>query len=209
LASSIHSSHLNLRADIANALALPASHVEPHWFAAYTFAHHEKRVATELDARNVERFLPLYTSVRRWKDRRVQLELPLFPGYVFVRLPLSERLRVVQIPSVVRLVGFGGLPTALPDNEMDAMRSGLSHGLAAEPHPFLTVGRRVRITAGPFAGLEGILKRKKNSLRVVVSLELIQCSIAVDVDACDVQSVLHSSAVLRKDSRSIVSPFPG
>jgi len=93
---------------------------------------------------------------------------------------------VLQIPSVVRLVGFNGLPTPLPDTEMETLRSGLSERLRAEPHPFLTVGRCVRIRNGPFAGLEGILKRKKSNLRVVVSLELIQRSVAVDVDAADV-----------------------
>src|SRR5467141_5093970 len=150
---------------------------QARWYAAYTCANHEKHVAAELEAREVEHFLPLYSSVRRWKDRRVQLELPLFPGYVFVRLALCDRLRVVQIPSVVRLVGFGGLPTALPDKEMEILRGGLSQSLRMEPHPFLTVGRRVRITGGPFAGLEGILKKKKGSLRAVVSLNLIQRSV--------------------------------
>src|SRR5258708_33232190 len=132
---------------------LPISFVEPRWYAAYTCAQHEKRVAAELGMREVEHFLPLFSSVRRWKDRRMQLELPLFPGYIFVRLALRDRLRVVQIPSVVRLVGFNGQPTALPDTEMEIMRSGLSQSSRAEPHPFLTVGRRVRITNGPFAGL--------------------------------------------------------
>jgi transcription antitermination factor NusG len=174
-------------ADHAGTVALPALWAEQHWYAAYTYANHEKRVAAEMGARDVEHFLPLYSSIRRWKDRRVQLEFPLFPGYVFVRLPLSERLRVAQIPSVVRLVGFGGLPTALPDVEMEILRTGLSERLRAEPHPFLTVGRRVRITGGPFAGLEGVLKRKKSSLRVVVTLELIHRSVAVDVDAADVR----------------------
>ena len=164
--------------------------VEPRWYAAYTCANHEKHVAAELGARDVEHFLPLYSSVRRWRDRRVSLDLPLFPGYVFVRLVLSDRMRVVQIPSVVRLVGFGGLPTELPDTEMEIMRSGLSQSLRAEPHPFLTVGRRVRITAGPFAGLEGVLKKKRNSLRVVVSIGLIQRSVAVDVDVADVAPAL-------------------
>jgi transcription antitermination factor NusG len=159
---------------------------QARWYAAYTCANHEKRVAAELGARDVEHFLPLYGSMRRWKDRRVQLQLPLFPGYVFVRIAQCQRLRVVQIPSLVRLVGFGGLPTALPDAEMEIMRSGLSQNLRAVPHPFLTVGRRVRITCGPFAGLEGVLKRKKSGMRVVVSLELIQRSVAVDVDAADV-----------------------
>jgi transcription antitermination factor NusG len=161
---------------------------QARWYAAYTCANHEKRVAAELGARDVEHFLPLYSSMRRWKDRRVQLELPLFPGYVFVRFALCNRLRVVQIPSLVRLVGFGELPTALPDTEMEIMRSGLSQNLRAKPHPFLSVGRRVRITGGPFAGLEGVLRRKKNNLWVVVSLELIHRSVAVDVDMTDVAS---------------------
>jgi transcription antitermination factor NusG len=171
------------------AVHLPDSFLEPHWYAAYTCANHEKRVAAELQTLEVNQFLPVYSSVRRWKDRRVSLELPLFPGYVFVRLALRDRLRVMQIPSVVRLVGFNGLPTALPDTEMEALRSGLSKRLRAEPHPFLTVGRRVRIRAGPLAGLEGILKRRKSSLRVIVSLHLIQQSMAVEVDAADLSPV--------------------
>lgn len=160
---------------------------EEQWYVTYTCANHEKRVAAELAARSVEYFLPLFRSVHRWKDRRVALDLPLFPGYVFVRFALRDRLRVLQIPSVVRLVGFNGQPAALPDEEMEILRSGLTRQLGAEPHPYLSVGRRVRITNGPLAGLEGILKRKKNNLRVLVSLELIQRSIIVDVDGSDVQ----------------------
>src|SRR5256885_9453838 len=90
-----------------NLMEQKPSMMRPHWYALYTRANHEKRVATELRERAVEHFLPLYRSVRRWKDRRVNLEMPLFPGYVFVRLALVDRLRVVQIPSAVRLVGFG------------------------------------------------------------------------------------------------------
>src|SRR5216683_5478383 len=176
-------------ADYAGAVAQTALWAEQHWYAAYTCAKHEKRVAAELGAREVEHFLPMYSSVRRWKDRRVTLDLPLFPGYVFVRLALRDRMRVVQIPSVVRLVGFGGLPTALPDAEMEILQAGLSQSPNAGPHPFLGVGRHVRITGGPFAGLEGILKRRKSRLRVVVSLELIQRSVAVDVDAADVEVI--------------------
>jgi transcription antitermination factor NusG len=170
-----------------NGVILSASFIQPHWYAAYTRAQHEKRVAAELVMREVEHFLPLYSSVRKWKDRRVQLESPLFPGYVFVRLALRERLRVLQIPSVVRLVGFNGQPAALPDSEMEIMRSGLSQSSRAEPHPFLTVGRHVRITGGPFAGLEGVLRRKKSGTRVIVSLGLIHRSVAVDVDIADVR----------------------
>ena len=152
------------------------------WYAAYTCANHEKRVAQQLAQRSVEHFLPLYEAVRRWKDRRVRVQLPLFPGYVFVRLPLRDRLQVLQIPSLVRLVGFNGLPTALPDHEMEAMRDGLTRQLRAEPYPYLTAGRRVRIIRGPLEGLEGILLRKKGKLRVVLSLQLIMRSIIVDID---------------------------
>ena len=170
-----------------DALIMPSSSLEQRWYAAYTCANHEKRVATELGVREVEHFLPLYSSVRRWKDRRVKLTFPLFPGYVFVRLALRDRLRVVQIPSVARLVGFNGMPAALPDEELEILRAGLCQGLRAEPHPFMTVGRRVRITGGPFAGLEGVLKRKKSNLRVVISLNLIQRSVAVEVDEGELQ----------------------
>ncbi len=164
-----------------------ARYCEPQWYAAYTCANHEKRVAEQLKQRAVEHFLPLYESVRRWKDRRVRLELPLFPGYVFVRLALRDRLQVLQIPSVVRLVGFNGLPTALPDNEMERLRNGLTRQLHAEPHPYLTVGRRVRVRRGPLQGAQGILIRKKGFFRVVLSLDLILRSVAVEVDAADLE----------------------
>src|SRR5271165_4662106 len=91
---------------------------QPFWFAAYTSANHEKRAAAEISRRGVESFLPLYRAVRRWSDRRVQLEMPLFPGYVFVHLALRERLRVLMVPGVARLVGFGGLPAALPEEQI-------------------------------------------------------------------------------------------
>lgn len=175
----------------AGELSLPAWFLEPHWYAAYTAANHEKRVASELHARDVEYFLPLYSSVRRWKDRRVRLEMPLFPSYVFVRLALRERLRVLQIPSVVHLVGFAGRPTALPDHEMVVLRSGLSQGLCAEPHPFLTAGRRVRIKGGPFAGFEGILVRRKGKSRVVLSVDAVLRSIVVDLEAVDLEPIFQ------------------
>jgi transcription antitermination factor NusG len=104
-------------------------------------------------------------------------------------MALADKQRVVQVPSVVRVVGFGGLPAALPEWEMEIVRAALTRGVRAEPHPFLTVGRRVRITGGVFAGLEGILKQRKSGLRVVVSLELIQRSVAVDIEAADVQAI--------------------
>jgi transcription antitermination factor NusG len=159
------------------------------WFAAYTCANHEKRVARQLEERAVEHFLPLYASVRRWQDRRVTLQLPLFPGYLFVRLAASERLRVLQVPGVVHLVGFGGSPCALPENEIETLRSGLGTAVSVHPHPYLIVGRRVRVRSGPLAGLMGILKKRKNQTRLIVCVELIQRAMAVELDEADLQAV--------------------
>lgn len=167
----------------------PAQYLKPRWYAAYTSANHEKRVAEQLKVRSVQHFLPLYPSVRRWKDRRITLEMPLFPGYVFVHLALRDRLRVLQIPGLARLVGFNGTPTALPEEEIEALQVGLTNGVRAEPHPYLTVGRRVCVRTGPLAGLEGILLRKKNGSRFIISLDLIMRSIATEIDAAELESI--------------------
>ncbi len=170
--------------------ALPINHCQLHWYAAYTCANHEKRVAEQLSARGVSHFLPLYTSVRQWKDRRVTLQLPLFAGYVFVRMALRDRLQVQQIPGVARLVGFNGLPTALCDEEIEMVRMGLESGVCVQPHAFLTLGQRVRVINGPMAGLQGILKRRKGLARLVVSVEVIQRAIAVEIDQADVEPIV-------------------
>jgi transcription antitermination factor NusG len=162
---------------------------EMKWYAAYTSANHEKKVHEQLELRTVESFLPLYETVRRWRDRRMRLQLPLFPGYVFAHIALQDRLQVLQVPGVVRLVGFNGQPAALPDEDIDGLRRGLMSGVLAEPHPFLTVGRRIRITSGPLAGREGILLRRKGSLRVVLSIDLIERSLAVDVAQEDLELI--------------------
>ncbi len=179
--------------DLSPAALLPSSYLEEHWYAAYTCANHEKRVAAELQARAVEHFLPLYSSFRRWKDRRIHLSLPLFPGYVFVRLALREKLRVLQIPGLVRLVSFNGQPFALPDDEMDMLRSGLEEQLRFEPHPYITAGRRVRVKSGPLSGFEGIVVRRKGRSRFVLSLEAIQRSIVADLDAADLRPIFQKS----------------
>lgn len=159
------------------------------WYAAYTHARHEKKVSLQLEERRIEHFLPVYRSVRRWKDRRKELDLVLFPGYVFVRLPLTDRLRVLQLPGVVRFVSFNGQPAPLPGVEIEALRNGLAQGVRAEHHPYLTVGRRVRVTHGPMAGAEGILLRTKNNCRIVISIDAIMRSIAVEINEEDVTPV--------------------
>jgi transcription antitermination factor NusG len=166
-----------------------AAYAQPCWYAAYTRARHEKRVAEQLEKRDIECFLPLYGAVHLWKDRRMRVELPLFPGYVFVRIPLEARLRVLELPSVVRFVSFNGRPAPLPAFEIETLRTGLAMRWCAEPHPYLTVGQRVRIKSGPFEGLEGVLKRKKDNFRLVLSVDLIMRSILLDIDGAEVEAV--------------------
>lgn len=168
---------------------LPPEYVQQKWYAVYTCARHEKRVADQLEHKSIETFLPLYETVRRWKDRRKHLELPLFPGYVFVRLALKDRLQVLEIPSVVRLVGFNGRPSSLPDLEMEALRNSLSRRLPLEPHPYLNTGVRVLVRSGPLQGLEGVLIRRRKRLRFVVSLHLIARSVTAEIDEADLQPI--------------------
>jgi len=159
------------------------------WYAAYTRSRHEKVVAETLEKRTVEHFLPLYETVRKWKNGRFKVQLPLFPGYLFVHIALRDRLRVLQVPGVVRLVGFNGVPAALPQADVEIIRSALRKGIEAEPHPYLRVGQRVRIISGPMEGLQGILLRRRGRPRVVVSVDLIMRSVALDIDAAQVEPV--------------------
>ena len=159
-----------------------------NWYVICTMPRHEKQVAAQLSGRSIEHFLPLYEEVHRWKDRRAKVLLPLFPGYVFVRVPLMDRLQVQMVPGVLRFVGFGGPPVALDSLEMKRLRDGLT-ALRAEPHPFLKVGQRVRVRYGPLAGAEGILEQYRDHHRVVLSMDLIQQSVAVEIDMADLEIV--------------------
>jgi transcription antitermination factor NusG len=177
----VESSQANLEVEIA--------FFQPRWYAAYTAANHENRVQQQLEQRRVDSFLPVYEVVRQWKDRRKRLLLPLFPGYVFVRLALMDRLRVLQVPGVVYLVGFNRHPVPLADEEVLGLKRGLAAGIRTQPHPFLAVGRRCRIKSGPLEGTKGILLRRKSGFRIVLSIELIRRSVVIDVDAADVEPV--------------------
>lgn len=178
-----------LAPDSAEGMALSSENLEKRWYAVYTSANHEKRVASQIGQKSLEHFLPLYRSVRRWKDRRVDLQLPLFPGYLFVRIALRDRLAVLLTPGVSKLVGFNGSPTPLNDEEISTLRTSLSSGVRAEPCPYVAPGHRVRIQAGPLFGLEGVVQRRKGRLQVVVSLDLLQRSVAIDLDLADVKAI--------------------
>jgi transcription antitermination factor NusG len=164
------------------------------WFALYTTPRHEKHVSEMLAQRQIEAFLPLYRTTRRWKKSRpVVLDLPLFPTYVFVRIAREARGAVLGVPGVLSIVGSGREPWPLPDPEIEAIRLGLEM-CKIEPHPYLAVGERVRIKAGVMTGVEGVLIRKKNDFRVVISLDAIMRSVAVEVDADDIEPVSAQAA---------------
>ncbi len=157
------------------------------WYAAYTYPRHEKQVSAQIGGRSVESFLPLYRSARRWKDRRKEIDLPLFPGYVFVHMALAERLKVLTVPGIVHIVSSRGQPAPLDETEIEGLRHRRLAGVCLEPHPYLSVGERVRVCSGPVAGLEGILVRRKDKFRVVLSIEMIMRSVAVEVDEADIE----------------------
>lgn len=162
---------------------------DPRWYALHTRSCHEKRVAEHLQTRDVTLFLPMYKASRCWNNGcRVTLELPLFSGYVFAHLSRHDWAKVVQLSGVLSIVGTGNRPTPLPDDDIERLRSDLPL-LNAEPHPTVTVGDKVRICNGPLQGMSGIVVQKKNSFRVVLTIEMIMKSIAIDVAVDDVELI--------------------
>jgi transcription antitermination factor NusG len=159
------------------------------WWVLYTRHQHEKTVAEMLSAKGFEVFLPLYESIRRWKDRSKMLTLPLFPCYVFVRGGLNRRLQVVTTPGVHMILFHGEHVAIIPETEIDAIRMAVEGPFRVEPHPFLKCGERVRVTRGSLEGVEGVLVRKKNLYRLVLSVNMMAQSVAVEIDAADVEPV--------------------
>ncbi|HTS05647.1 MAG TPA: UpxY family transcription antiterminator [Candidatus Eisenbacteria bacterium] len=162
------------------------------WHALYTRYQHERVVQQLLAEKGFETFLPLYEARHRWKDRVKQVSVPLFPSYVFIRGGLERRLDIVTTTGFHSIVSEGDRAGIVTQAEIDAMRQLVETRLRVEPHPFLKVGDRVRVKTGPLAGFEGILVRKKNQYRLVLSVELLQQSVATEVDAYQVERVSES-----------------
>lgn len=176
----------------------------PKWFAAYTASHHEKHVLGQLVSRNVEAYLPLYKASRKWQKRpAVTLDLPLFPNYVFVRIPRQQKVDVLSTPGVFSIVGSASHAWELPAGEIEALRHGLSER-KVEPHPYLAVGERARVIGGLLAGLEGVVVRRKGQLSIILTLDQIMRSIAIEVDARELEPITE-----RQQSRLDLSrPVP-
>ncbi len=159
------------------------------WYAAHTRHQHEKMVASMLANKGFEVFLPLYSEVRQWRDRRKQVELPLFSCYVFLRGDVSRRLAIVTTPGVHGLVASAGKLAGISEEEIEAVRSVVASRVKVEPHPFLKCGDLVRVKSGALSGLEGFLVRKKGQTRLIVSVTLLERSVAAEVDASEVERV--------------------
>src|SRR5690242_5756374 len=153
------------------------------WFALQVRSQRENYVADQLGAKGYQLFLPLYTCRKRWSDRIKSLQLPLFPGYLFCRFDPYDRLPILKTPWLLRIVGFNHIPAPVDDEEIDSVRTLVASGAAAQPWPFAGVGERVRIESGPLRGVTGILSQIKGNHKLIVSVTLLQRSVAVEVDS--------------------------
>jgi len=167
---------------------LPEQFHEECWYAVYTRTHHEKCVAEHCAKRGITAFLPLYHVQRRWKQRRAEVLLPLFPSYVFVHIALRDRVHILGLPGIVSLVSFNNVPAVVPESQIESLKRAIILG-RAEPHVYLHSGNRVRVTNGPLVGLEGIVVETKNRVQVIVSFEWMARSVAISLDAADVEAL--------------------
>jgi transcriptional antiterminator RfaH len=171
----------------------PGSSIAP-WFALQVRARHEAGVAHFLSGRGYEPFVPMYKSRRQWSDRIKVVQAPLFPGYLFCRFDINNRLPILTTPGVIQVVGFNRTPVPVADAEIDAIQSLVASGFPSQPWPFLQAGDRVQIDSGPLRGLEGLLVELKGSHRLVVSVTLLQRSVAVEIDSALVKALRSSPA---------------
>ena len=173
------------------------------WFALLVMPQHERAVATQLSAHALDVYLPLYRSRRRWSDRVKTIELPLFPRYVFGRFDFEDRLKVMRIPSVISIVGFGGIPSPISEEEIGVLKRITSQNLPITPWPFVRIGERVRVREGPLAGVEGILVREKTAYRVVVNVDMLDRAVAVELE----RDTLEPAGANRLSPRPDLSPL--
>lgn len=155
----------------------------PRWYAIYTRSRYEKKVSMELEERGLEHFLPLVPQLRYWKDRKKIVNMPIFPGYVFVNIKLSERVRVLQANGVVRFIEFNGSPSPIPDAQIEDVRQLLKYPDRVETTSYFNCGDPVKITAGPFSGIRGKIIHSRGKQRLLVGIEIIQQAVSIEIDS--------------------------
>lgn len=184
------------------ATELKAAALQLPWFALQVRSRQEVTVAEYLRGQGFEGFLPLYKCRRIWSDRIKEVDSPLFPGYLFCRFNPEDRLPILKAPGIVQIVGFNRLPVPVDESEIRSIQTLMASGIPNRPWPFLAIGDRVRIQSGPLAGLEGLLTDFKNSFRLVLSVTLLQRSVAVEIDSALVTS-LSKSRTARNNSEGL------
>jgi len=157
---------------------------EKHWYALHTNSRHEKQIHSKLLGIAIESFLPLRKLQRKWKDRKKIVEFPLFPGYLFVNIPLIEKSKVIQTKGVVKIVGN---PTPIPEEQIKAVKTFLALDLNIDPFPEYIPGKEIEVKKGPLKGTRGFLVKKKKTYRLVVNLVLINQAISTEIDIDDVK----------------------
>lgn len=164
---------------------------ELRWYAIRSRSRHEKVVAKQLENQGLQVFLPLVTEIRRWSDRNKEVELPLFPGYAFVRVAYfsSDRLRVLRAFGVSGFVGPGTAATPIPDEQIDGIRTLITSNVPFKEYPYLSVGQRVRVRSGSLSGLEGILAAVNGSRHLVISVEPIERSLSIRLEGYDIEAI--------------------
>jgi transcription antitermination factor NusG len=177
------------------------------WFALRVRSRRETVIAAHLEGQGFECFLPLYKSIRRWSDRLKELEQPLFPGYLFCRFDFQNRRPILMTPGVQQIVGVGRTAMPVEDSELECIRTALASELPNQPWPYLQIGERVRVNYGSLNNLEGILINFKGSHRIVLSVTLLQRSVAMEIDLAWVTPVRETSATRRLLPGSTV-PIP-
>jgi transcription antitermination factor NusG len=189
-------------ADLSLSLSTPVITDIARWYALYTYPRHERAVTENLEHQSIEAFLPSCLVKSQWKDRQVQISRAIFPCYVFARIGMNQKVKVMSIPSVIRIVAFNGAPAPIPDSEIEAVRLCLSNGARVERHSFLEVGERVRVRCGVFEGLEGIVLRHSNGCKLVVSIGLIHQAVALEIEASQLEPIEGRTPML-------IPPTPG
>jgi transcription antitermination factor NusG len=186
-------------------MGMEAENTSYPWYALRVRTRYENIVGSHLHARGYEWLLPLCKCRRRWSDRLKEIELPLFPGYVFCRFNLMKRLPIVTIPGVVHVVGVGKIPVPIDEAEIAAIKTTVKSGLPSQPWPFLQIGQKVRIQDGPLCGVEGILLSFRGHQRLILSVTLLQRSVAVQINEAWVTPMPPQQQAF---SGSVTSPTP-
>jgi transcription antitermination factor NusG len=174
---------------------------EPRWYAIHTRHQHERSAASILSGKGFRIFYPTYESVRKWKDRSKKLSLPLFPGYLFLAEDVHKKLLIVSTPGVCAILSIAGQPAVIPAEEIRALRRSVEGQYKIVPHPFLNTGDRLRVKSGPLAGTEGILTRKRDMYRLVLSIEILGRSAAVEIDSSIVERIHPPSPAINFNAR--------